>query len=133
MPVDQHVQRMIEELKEALAQTIRSSAAVNAAARKIRREGVSLHLVLSFENDGPADDGEAQTSSSQSESPQIERLRSIQRVRPRHERSELERPGSEPAFRLNGNDVAVLESLGIDPTRRVRGSSRRRRRPPGAL
>lgn len=116
MPVDNHVQRMIEDLKEALAHTIRSSAAVNEAARKIRREGLNLHLVLSFEGGGRADEpGETAAAD-----PQPPKIRPAERAG---------RSGREASFRLSGNDVGLLESLGIDPTRRVRNSSRKRRRP----
>jgi hypothetical protein len=118
MPVDHHVQRMIEELKQALAQTIRSSAAVNEAARKIRRKGLNLHLVLSFENERLPD------SQSVATAPAVTEPAETKRVEPAR-RSELE-----PAFRLSGNDVTMLESLGIDPTRRVRVSNRRRTRRP---
>jgi hypothetical protein len=109
---------MIEELKEALARTIRSSAAVNEAARKIRREGLNLHLVLSFENDRPADERAPRIAAAAPELAEV------------HPALPGQRPRIAPAFRLNGNDVSLLESLGIDATRKVRVSGRRRRRPP---
>lgn len=120
MPVDHHVQRMIEELKEALAQTIRSSSAVNEAARKIRREGLNLHLILSFENERYPDETE-ETAAADPDQPE---------ARPAKPAKRAARSNHWPAFRLSGNDVSLLESLGIDPTRRVRISSRKRRRPP---
>ncbi len=111
---------MIEELKEALAQTIRSSSAVNEAARKIRREGLNLHLVLSFENERYADERTAETAAADPGQPE---------ARPAKPAKRVARSNHWPAeFRLSGNDVSLLESLGIDPTRRVRISSKKRRR-----
>lgn len=59
MPVDHHVQRMLEELKGALARAIRSSSGVTDTIRKIRDQGFNLHLVLSFDHgaDGSVEAG----------------------------------------------------------------------------
>lgn len=111
---------MIDELKEALARTIRSSSAVNEAARKIRREGLNLHLVLSFENGRPADQRAVEDAVTNPEIAEAEPVQPARTTRSNHW----------PVFRLSGNDVNLLESLGIDPTRRVRTSNRKRRKPP---
>lgn len=120
MPVDNHAKRKMEELGRALVQAIKTSSGVGEAVREIRRQGFSLQLILSCEqNGGPG--------------PQVEFATPVRR--PSAERSEAafqgptsgtpERPGSEataadrrqPVFRLHTHDVAFLKSLGIDATR----------------
>ena len=152
MPVDNRVQRMIEELKEALAQAIRSSPAVTDAARKIRHQGFNLHLVLSFEHGSDEDPTSAESPSSRRALRGLDRAGSTiapqpEETSPRADvdhRIELSNRDSQPwvssrgtrrsrsdgspapVFRMNGHDVSILKSLGIDPTRRARG----RRKPP---
>ena len=116
MAVDQRVKQMMEELGKALAQAIRTSSDVSEAIRKIRHRGMSPHLILSCErgvedrledrgNGMPVHGGADALPSGAAEEPS---------------------PG-ESEFRLNGRDVALLKSMGIDPTRRGRTPRRRRR------
>ena len=115
MPVDNRVRRMVEELRTALIQAIRSSDEVSEVVRKIRRQGLSLQLLLSCEQ---RDDPENRISDRRRIG-----LGSGEAV-PDPWR---DRPGrKDAAFRLNGQDVTFLESMGIDPTRRVRPRRRRR-------
>ena len=116
MAVDQRVKQMMEELGKALAQAIRTSSDVSEAIRKIRHRGMSPHLILSCErgvegrrNGMPVHGGADALPSGAAEEPS---------------------PG-ESEFRLNGRDVALLKSMGIDPTRRGRTPRRRRRRRAG--
>ena len=97
MPVERHIQRMMQDLGTALAQEIAGTSKVGEVVRRIRREGYSLYLVL-----GNAEEGNPTT--------QIEIGR----------RKNTQPP---PAFRLDNEDVSLLKSLGIDGTR----SARRRR------
>ena len=156
MPVDNHVKKMLEELKSALAQTIRSSYGVTETIRKIRDQGFDLHLVLSFDADSAANGSSPSglqnitTSNSKAQFKKDEDLRSEKQWQHEHgieltareapawvPASGAKRSSSEPrsdakrlpTFRLSGYDVSLLQSLGIDPTRK--GRPNRRRRPPG--
>ena len=117
MAVDQRVKQMMEELGKALAQAIRTSSDVSEAIRKIRHRGMSPHLVLSCEQDAGG------------------RLENRRNGMPLLGSADALSPGAagepsagESEFRLNGRDVALLKSMGIDPTRRGRTPRRRRRR-----
>ncbi len=122
MAVDDQVKRAMEELGRALTRTIRTSSDASEAVRKIHHQGFTLHLALSCEPDEepdsrslparrPTDDGSA--------------TRIELAGQPATSRSGRQ---LEPAFRLNGHDVGLLKSLGIDGTRRGRRSPSRRRR-----
>ncbi len=113
MAVDQRVKQMMEELGKALAQAIRTSSDVSEAIRKIRHRGMSPHLILSCERgvEGRRNGMPVHGGADALPSGAVEELS----------------PG-ESEFRLNGRDVALLKSMGIDPTRRGRTPRRRRRR-----
>ncbi len=118
MAVDHQVRQMMRELSRALAQAIRTSSEVSEAIRKIRRQGHSPHLVLSCEKgvlpaprDAGADPGTAD--------PALVLV---------GEPAAAEPAAAPPTFRINGRDVALLKSMGIDPTRRGRGNRGRRGR-----
>jgi len=94
---------MLGAFGRALVEAINGSSEVSGVARRIQREGYSLHLVLGCLQGGVADGGEE--------------------LAPRPPQ-----PVHKPAFRINGEDVTFLKSIGIDPTRSVR-----RRRKPGPM
>lgn len=94
---------MLGAFGRALVEAINGSSEISGVARRIQREGYSLHLVLGCLQ-GDAEDGEELAP------------------RPPHS-------VHKPAFRLNGDDVTFLRSIGIDPTRAVR---RRRKSGPAA-
>jgi len=83
---------MLNELGRALMQAISTSSEVNGTARKIRQEGYSVYLALDCKQD---------------------RERSTRQI----ELTPRKDPSPAPEFRLDGNDVAWLKSLGIDATR----------------
>lgn len=123
MPVDNHVRQMMEELGRALVQAIRTSSDISEAIRKIRHQGFAPQLILSCEQDGaPQIRGvDFQPSGPRAESDPSEKV-----ARGNTNGSGDARP---PEFRLNGRDVSLLKSLGIDPTRRGRRPRHSRRRP----
>jgi hypothetical protein len=128
MAVDHQVQQMMEELSRALARAIRTSSDVSQAIRKIRHRGLSPHLLLSCERHAGVPSAARRGAEAD--------IEISGRGDPPRE------PAGDPVaveatFRLNGRDVALLKSMGIDPTRRGRarrrrGRGRRRREPRGA-
>ena len=93
---------MLGAFGRALVEAINGSSEASGVARRIQREGYSLHLVL-----GCLQGGQAEGGGELAPQPPD--------------------PARKPAFRLNGDDVTFLKSIGIDPTRAVR-----RRRKPGS-
>lgn len=93
---------MLGAFGRALVDAINGSTEISGVARRIQREGYSLHLVLGCLQDAGTDLGEQLGPPAPPE------------------------PAAKAAFRLNGGDVTFLRSIGIDPTRAVR-----RRRKPG--
>jgi len=94
-PHDEKMREMLHEFGRAVLEAISASEQAAGSVRRIRDQGFSLYLVL----DGPREKDPAQ------------RLELASRQAS---------PAAEPAFRINGEDVAILKSLGIDPTRTVR-------------
>jgi hypothetical protein len=89
---------MLRDLRRALSEAISESPEVSRTLRRIREEGYSLYLLVDCKRE--ASDLE----------PMLPAVRSS---------------ASEPAFQIDGRDLAFLKSIGIDPTRRLR----KRRRP----
>lgn len=123
MAVDHQVQQMMEELSRALARAIRTSSDVSQAIRKIRHRGLFPHLLLSCEREAGV--------------PSAARRGAEADIEITERRGPPREPDGVPVvaeatFRLNGRDVALLKSMGIDPTRRGRRRGRRRRGPRGA-
>ena len=94
--LDEKLRQMLRELGRALSHAISESPEVGKTLRRIESEGYSLHLVLDCKRD---------------DEPVVE----PPPVAPR--------PGADPVFRINGDDLSFLRSCGIDPTRRRRRSS----------
>lgn len=109
MAENDQLEKLLQELGRAMAEAMASSADVTAAVHRIRQEGFSLYLVL----DGADSDHCLQLEISTIEAPS---LGTVVEGAP-EERSR------DPEFRLDGRDVAILQSLGIDATR----SGKRRR------
>ncbi|HEX9732489.1 MAG TPA: hypothetical protein VGG06_10945 [Thermoanaerobaculia bacterium] len=92
---------MLGAFGRALVEAINGSSEISGAARRLRREGYSLHLVLGCLQEGQTEGAEEPAAPPGN-------------------------PARKPAFRLDGKDVTFLKSIGIDPTRSIR-----RRRKPG--
>ena len=123
MAVDHQVQRMMEELSRALAQAIRTSSDVSEAIRKIRHRGLSPHLLLSCERDAQLSPVTRRNVDGQGADIEI----AGRQILPGESAGNPAVSG-EATFRLNGRDVALLKSMGIDPTRRGRARRGRRSR-----
>ena len=101
--MDDRIKQLLRELGTAINESISGSDDVNRQIQKIRDEGYNLYVVLDATIGLNKDDGEAPQEPT--ETAIIVRDKDIQ-------------------FRININDLALLRSLGIDPTRKVRTARR---------
>lgn len=122
MAENDQLEKLLQELGRAMAEAMASSTDVTAAVHRIRQEGFSLYLVL----DGTESDHSLQLEISTVETPVTgtalpvplpPALQSMETPVAEHTR--------DPEFRIDGRDVAWLQSLGIDATRS--GKKRRSR------
>lgn len=100
--MDEKIKQLLQELGTAINESISSSDDVNQHIQRIRDEGYDLYVVLDAtiglnKQDETDDDGEITVATE---------------------------PPQEVQFRINVNDLSLLRSLGIDPTRKVRGARR---------
>ena len=100
--MDERIKQLLQDLGTAINESISGSEDVNRHIQKIRDEGYDLYVVLDAtiglnKQDEDADAVEAATPKA---------------------------PPKEVQFRININDLALLRSLGIDPTRKVRTARR---------
>lgn len=98
--MDSQVKRIVHDLRLALQAALLESPEAAAALERLRREGLSVALVVKEAEGAPSVD--------------------LSPPRPR-------RPEVSPEFRIGGQDLAFLRSVGIDPTRRPPARSRRRK------
>lgn len=108
MALDEHIRQLLKELGDAINESISSSEDVNDRIQRIRDEGYNLYVVLdaTIGLDKNDEDG---TPSAELRFADGERNESTTEVQ----------------FRINVNDLALLRSLGIDPTRKVRSLKQR--------
>jgi hypothetical protein len=106
---------MLRDFRRALSEAIAESSDVHQALRRLQEEGYGL-IILLDRHGGP--------SSGAAEPPANERA-----LPPAIRGGQDDLPPDPPTFRINGSDLSFLKSIGIDPTRRVRGRSRRSRSP----
>lgn len=81
-----------------MAQAFSESSKVKALLRRIQEEGWTLYLVVDRRK--------------KDEEPVAFELASSSQENQEH--------GDEPTFRIDGRDLSLLKSLGIDPTRKLR-------------
>jgi hypothetical protein len=101
--VDDKIKQLLQELGTAINESISSSEDVSQHIQRIRDEGYDLYVVLDATIGLNRQDGE---DVDPADMPQPEPM--IKEVQ----------------FRINVNDLALLRSLGIDPTRKVRSARR---------
>ena len=101
--MDDRIKQLLRDLGNAINESISGSEDVNQHIQKIRAEGYDLYVVLDATIGLNRTDGEAETSTEVVPAPV-----DAKNVR----------------FRININDLALLRSLGIDPTRKVRATRR---------
>jgi hypothetical protein len=101
--VDDKIKQLLQDLGTAINESISDSEDVNRHIQAIRDEGYDLYVVLDATiglNKQGADDDTATSGAEPAE------------------------PPKEVQFRINVNDLSLLRSLGIDPTRKVRSARR---------
>jgi hypothetical protein len=107
--VDDRIKQLLRELGTAINESISTSDDVNRQIQRIRDEGYNLYVVLDatigLNRTDEEAEGEPETSTE-----------IALREEPREER--------EITFRINVNDLSLLRSLGIDPTRKVKAARR---------
>ena len=100
--VDDRIKQLLQDLGTAINESISGSEDVNKHIQKIRDEGYDLYVVL----DATIGLNKQDESEAATETPQPAK------------------PPKDAQFRININDLALLRSLGIDPTRKVRTARR---------
>ena len=98
--VDEKIKQLLRELGTAINESISGSDDVNRQIQKIRDEGYNLYVVL-----------DATIGINRQDEPEP-----VTEV--------VVKSDKEIQFRININDLALLRSLGIDPTRKVRVARR---------
>jgi hypothetical protein len=92
--LDAKLHQLLLILRGALSRALADSSEAGQAVREIKREGWSLYLVVDQQEDegsGAALELSAKTAEAQA-----------------------------PAFKIDGQDLTFLRSIGIDPTRSLR-------------
>ncbi|MHB0969852.1 MAG: hypothetical protein ACYC7A_01725 [Thermoanaerobaculia bacterium] len=100
--MDEHLEKLIKELGEAINESISSSPDVNRRIQRIKDQGYDLYVLLDATIGLNRENGE-NTSTAQ-----------------RHKRETIQ-------FRIDVNDLSFLRSVGIDPTRKVAKGKRARK------
>src|ERR1700693_2607549 len=106
MEINDHLREMLKELGQAINESISGSGRVHDSIQRIRDEGYNLYMVLDAKvgvNRRAARSGRRRRSS-----PSAAGKGSVP-------------AGEQAAFRINIKDLRFLKSVGIDPTRKVRG------------
>ena len=93
--MDTKLQRIVLNLRRSVAQAFSESAKVKKLLNRIQEEGWTLYLVVDRRKEDEEPVAFELTSS-------------------------LEERETEPSFRIDGRDLSLLKSLGIDPTRKLR-------------
>ena len=101
--VDEKIKQLLQELGTAINESISGSDDVNRHIQRIRDEGYDLYVVLDAtiglnKQEPDSDDGKDVVA--------------------------VAEPPREVQFRINVNDLAMLRSIGIDPTRKVKAARR---------
>ena len=106
--IDEKLRILLQDIGRALSAAMADSAEINASLAQLRKEGYVLFL------------GRVKPEGADAIAELVEQPAGHLRRQNRPVRS-----GPEPEFRINGRDLQFLQSIGIDPTRKIR---RRRNR-----
>ena len=101
--MDERIKQLLQDLGTAINESISGSEDVNRHIQRIRDEGYDLYVVLDATIGLNKQEEEGQTA--------------VVAATPSE-------PPKEVQFRININDLSLLRSLGIDPTRKVRTARR---------
>ena len=93
---------MLQGLGEALIDAISDSSDINDSLRELQKAGYSLYLVVDCRR-GAAKRRRSESSRSATAAAEVGTART-----------------TDPTFRIDGNDLLFLRSIGIDPTRKSR-------------
>ncbi|MEO6487072.1 MAG: hypothetical protein ABIO78_03910 [Thermoanaerobaculia bacterium] len=108
--MDDKIKQLLRDLGTAINGSISDSEEVNRQIQRIRDEGYNLYVVLDATIGlNKSDEEGAQPLVLQAAAPATELI--VQ-------------SGRDIQFRINVNDLSLLRSLGIDPTRKVRSARR---------
>lgn len=124
MSVDDSLQKMLERLGRAVSRAMAESDAAADVVDRVRREGLSLYLVLEPTQNEDGGRGVQLMSGAQgraaSEGPagpeRLAERASDESGRHDRPRRRARTPGR-AGYRLNQRDVDLLKSMGIDPSR----------------
>ena len=111
--MDDKIKQLLRDLGTAINESISGSDDVNRHIQKIRDEGYDLYVVLDATiglNKQDDDESTIASSTTSAAEPQ--------------QQTAVVRSDRTVQFRIDVNDLALLRSLGIDPTRRVRTARR---------
>jgi len=100
--VDDKIKQLLQDLGTAINESISTSEDVNRHIQKIRDEGYDLYVVLDATIGLNKQEEDNETTAVTVPS----------------------KPPKDVQFRININDLSLLRSLGIDPTRKVRTTRR---------
>ena len=103
--MDEKIKQLLQDLGTAINESISCSEDVNRHIQKIRDEGYDLYVVLDATIGLNKQDEESTETAIVPATTPAKSPKDIQ-------------------FRININDLALLRSLGIDPTRKVRTARR---------
>ena len=103
--MDDKIKQLLRELGSAINESISSSEEVNRHIQRIRDEGYDLYVVLDATIGLNKHDEDEEAAAAPTAELVVKSDKEIQ-------------------FRINVNDLALLRSLGIDPTRKVRNIRR---------
>ena len=106
--MDDKIKQLLQELGSAINESISSSDDVNKHIQKIRDEGYDLYVVLDATIGLNKQDDDETAVAAPAPAPTTAVVKSDREIQ----------------FRINVNDLALLRSLGIDPTRKVRNVRR---------
>jgi hypothetical protein len=102
--VDDRIKQLLRELGTAINESIAGSDDVNRQIQHIRDEGYEIYVVLDATIGVNRQDEEGSADSETSPEPETALVRTEREIQ----------------FRINVDDLSLLRSLGIDPTRKVR-------------
>lgn len=112
LTVDDKIKQLLRDLGSAINQSISSSDDVNRHIQQIRDEGYNLYVVLDATIGLNRTDGEEEEEGSD-----VAQASPTSELVVRDDKREVQ-------FRIDVRDLALLRSLGIDPTRKVRTARR---------
>jgi hypothetical protein len=111
--VDDKIKQLLRELGTAINESISASGEVNQHIQQIRDEGYDLYVVLDATISLNKQGEEVELDPDLIDAPAAEPSQAM-----------IVKSDHEVQFRIDINDLALLRSLGIDPTRKVKSMRR---------